>query len=117
MGVYHPTIKHHSINRIHHSKINSVNHNTVQHGEYGQKQTYFWIWAMSKITGAAVIYGYRSTEQEARKVADNINNANCEVIPLPTKDEADASRRIRAIKTDRVRDIDKALVRFRHEHL
>lgn len=114
-GIYHPSIKHKQVNRIHHSKMSSVNHGTIQHKE--QKQTYYWIWAMSKTTGAAVIYGYRSSEQEARIVADKITNANCEVTPLPTRDEADASRRIRALKLDMTHDIDKSLVRFQHKHL
>jgi hypothetical protein len=116
MPINHPRIQHHTT--VHHRSFPRPNHPSVQHtGGERSIQKYYWIWAMSNKTGAAIIYGYRNSELEARKVADRITNAECEIVPLDTKDEGEASRRIRAMKLGKSNDVDSMLKRFKHEHM
>jgi hypothetical protein len=116
--VHHPTIHHNSISKLHHREVSRpMLAKDSGNEQRTSRQTYFWIWAMSKSTGAAIIYGCRTSREEAERVVNKISNASCEITELPTKDESDASRRLRALKLNRTQDIDKSLVKFQHKHL
>jgi hypothetical protein len=99
----------------------NMHHEHIEHRKIGQeyntKKQYYWIWAMSEKTGDAIIYGYRTSELEAQQVANKIHNAECEITPLPTSNEAEASRMLRAVKLSRTGDVDKTLRRFSHRYL
>ncbi len=95
-------------NRIYHPKID---HRNIK---YNPRRTYYWIVGESDETGRRMIYGYRNTESEAKQVANRIRNAVCRVIPLDTRDDKEASRRIRAMVLDETGDIDESFKRFKH---
>lgn len=111
----HKTISHNSINKLHHSRTSYLHHPKPGKLEHKQPdKTYYWVWAESDATGRQVIFGCKSTQEEAQSVVDKIHNAECRVTPLNTKDSAEAARRLRAIALMGNGDIDKSFRRFKH---
>ena len=93
-----------------------IDHQRIQHNDikHTSKRLYYWIVGESEESGKRMIYGYRNTESEAKQVANRIRNAVCKVVPLDTKDDKEASRRIRAMVLDETQSIDESFKRFKH---
>lgn len=74
---------------------------------------YYWIVGWHK--NHRVILGSFVTEQEAYQEGYSKFQSDFKVIPLKTRDEAKASREIRAMVLDETRDVDETFKRFRHQ--
>lgn len=77
-----------------------------------KKAIYWWVWALEN--GRYHIWGPFGSDDEAYRRGFEKFTGEFEVVPLDTKDEAEASRRLRARLLNQT-NVDTAFKRFRHE--
>jgi len=99
--------KHH---RISHRKLD---HKNVEHRS-SDNPVYFWIVGESSETGRRLIYGYKTSMEEAEKAKAKIHNATVTIYPLRTTDEDEVTRMMRAGVLEDTGDVDESYKRFRH---
>ncbi len=93
---YHPEIKHHEPAK------------TRQERHY-----YYWIWFDRNDTHKGLWGAYNSYEEAERKAVSKLN-VPYEIVKLPTRDETEASRMMRAGMLDKTGDINRSFSRFSH---
>lgn len=79
-----------------------------------EEKLYYWIVGISDTSGRRIIYGCKESYEEAQKTEAGILNAECEIIPLKTKDSRRAAQMIRARVLNETQSIDETLKRFKH---
>jgi hypothetical protein len=100
--VYHKTIKHrHGFNR---DNPNS------EHGD----RFYYWIWFARDSSHKGLLGSYQTYEQAERKAVSSLN-VPYEIVKLRTRDEAEASRVMRARLLGDSGDVEKTFNRFSHK--
>ncbi len=97
-----------------------IEHQKIQHSKPGNKsfrptRKYWWIWGD---TGTRrIVWGAYNSRDEAYRIAiSKLNVGNFECVELPTRDEAAASRMLRArlLNESTPETIDSAFARFKH---
>ena len=91
-----------------------IKHNSVSHHTSSSLQTYYWIVGVSDNSGRGMIYGCKTSREEAEKIIGLIHNATCEIIESKTDNEDDFTREQRARVLTETGDIDLAYKRFDH---
>ena len=76
---------------------------------------YYWIVGVSDTSGRRIIYGNKDTYEEAQKTVASILDAECEIIPLRTRDSRRATQMLRGGVLNETNSVDEALKRFKHE--
>lgn len=74
--------------------------------------TFYWIWGRNG--GRRVVWGPFNTQQEATQKALTKLSSDFEVIPLRTRDQATASRIMRARYLNETEDFDETFRNFQH---
>lgn len=75
--------------------------------------TYYWVWGMEN--GRRVLWGPAYSYEEANRVGYSKLTGTFEVVPLRTKNEATASRMLKARVLNETSSADEALKRLRHK--
>jgi hypothetical protein len=79
------------------------------------KRMYYWVHSPVEL-GVGNVYGKRDTMEQAKLFASSISEPT-EITTLYTPNEVKATRMIRAKVLVEGHDIDRALVRFHHNHM
>ena len=101
---------HNSMSKVHHKKIP---HKGDKPGTSTTFRKYYWIWAEDG--NRRIVWGAYSTREEAQRIGASKLNCPFEVVELPTKDEASASRMLRARLLNETGDTENSFSRFSHK--
>jgi len=95
---------------------NRVNHNKIQH--HGERQQtsriYYWLWS-EQDDGRKIVWGPFLDFASAERRGYSKLGGNFSVETLRTRDEAEASRLLRAKLLDETGDVSHSFRRFRHK--
>jgi len=79
----------------------------------GHQQVYWWIWGVEH--GRRIVWGPYESDSEAYAKGYSKLSGKFEVVPLRTRDTAEASRILRARLFEETGDIDETFKYFRHK--
>ena len=101
------------MNRIIHRKVHHANRvpSSLHERRAIDKREYYWIWGYDG--SRHIVFGAFQTYEEAQQKSMMLNFPS-EVVKLPTRDEASASRILRARLLSKENDTDIVFERFRH---
>ena len=79
------------------------------------KQIYYYLYAKNGDDGRPLISGPYDTSSEASNVAYSNNVEEFDVIPLNTRNQAEATRRIKGMRLNEGVDLNYAATKFKHD--
>ena len=93
-----------------------TNHSKLEHPsfEHEKQKRYYWIWFNKSDTHKG-LWGPYNSYAEAERIAVSKLNVPYEVMELTTRDEGEASRRLRSRLLNETGDTEKSFNKFSHK--
>ena len=77
--------------------------------------TWYWVSAITNVSGKPIILGPFDTEEEANMVGFNKVGGTFRVVPLSTKDPGRATRILKYMRLNQTANLEEALKRVDHK--